>query len=133
MGEHAGYVLMGSHVLGFGFDTIALDPAAQRCIVDDTTPAGLEDGDGDQIWRLLDRGEWASTFVGASVHELGHAFGLEHVFDDSDGDGVENNVMGLGLRRFGGRYTPRLPQPPTLLGPTSAAALAPHPFLHPRP
>ena len=64
-----------------------------------------------------------------SIHELGHAFGLDHVFDDADGDGVENNLMGNGFRRFGGRFTARLPQPPTMLGPTGAAVLAQHPML----
>ncbi len=128
-GEHAGYALIGAHVLGVGFDTITIDPANQACAFDDTTATGLEDYDGLGVWRSLDRGEWASTFVGAAIHELGHAFGLEHVFDDLDLDGVENNLMGNGFRRFGARFTDRLPQPPTLLGPTSAVPLAAHPFL----
>jgi len=128
-GDDAGYALIGSHVFGFGFDGVRVDPATQRCAFDDTAPSGLEDWDGEGVWRALDRGEWASTFLGASLHELGHAFGLDHVFDDADDDGVENNLMGNGFRRFGGRFSDRLPQPPTLLGPTSAAALAPHPFL----
>jgi len=118
-------------VLGVDFETVRSDAANQACAFADTTPSGLEDYDGLGTWRPLDRGEWASTFVGASIHELGHAFGLEHVFDDADGDGVENNLMGNGFRRFGGRFSARLPQPPTLLGPTSAAPLVLHPFLHP--
>ncbi len=130
-GDHAGYALIGAHVLGVGFDTIRIDSANQACAFDDTTATGLEDYDGLGVWRALDRGEWASTFVGASIHELGHAFGLEHVFDDLDLDGVENNLMGNGFRRFGGRFSDRLPQPPTLLGPTSAAPLAAHPFFGP--
>ena len=120
-GEHAGYALIGAHVLGVGFDTIRIDSANQACAFDDTTATGLEDYDGLGVWRALDRGEWASTFVGASIHELGHAFYLDHVFDLTGG--LDLNIMGNGFRRFGGRFTSAGPQPATILGPTSAAAL----------
>jgi hypothetical protein len=42
---------------------------------------------------------------------------------------TELRLMGNGFRRFGSRFSPSLPQPPTLLGPVSAEALSRHPWV----
>jgi len=128
-GANAGYALIGSHVLGAGFSTIALEPAAQGCLFDDQVPSGLSDFMPEGGFGLLSRGAWSSVFVGAVVHEIGHAYGLEHDFVDYDGDFVETNVMGNGFRRFGARFTTSIPAPATMLGPFSAAQLALHPWI----
>lgn len=122
-GTGAGYVLQGTHFMGFGlgFDTVATSAAGQRALFEDRTPSGIQDWDVNGVWRELTRGEYASSMVGASIHELGHAFYLDHVFDLTGG--LDLNIMGNGFRRFGGRFTPAGPQPATILGPTSAAAL----------
>lgn len=123
-GEGAGYVLQGTHFLGAGFDTVAIDPADQAALFLDTAPSGIRDYAWNGQHRLLTRGEFASTYLGVPIHEIGHAFYLGHVFSDTDGDGVENNLMGNGFRRFGGRYG--MPGPdahPTILAPESAAQL----------
>ncbi|MCC6996323.1 MAG: protease complex subunit PrcB family protein [Deltaproteobacteria bacterium] len=122
-GAGAGYVLQGTHFMGFGlgFDTVATSAAGQRALFEDRTPSGVQDWDVNGVWRELTRGEYASSMVGASIHELGHAFYLDHVFDLTGG--LDLNIMGNGFRRFGGRFTPAGPQPATILGPTSAAAL----------
>ncbi len=123
-GEGTGYVLQGAHFLGLpGFDTIALDAADQGAMFERTEDAGVDDWDGDQAFGPLTRGEYTSTYLGAALHELGHAFYLDHLFTDYDGDGVETNLMGNGFRRLSGRYTPAGYQPPTELGPDHAAAL----------
>ncbi|MBX3272705.1 MAG: hypothetical protein KF729_20760 [Sandaracinaceae bacterium] len=128
-GDHAGYALIGAHALGHGFWTVTLDPSAQACAFADTTASGLSDFDHDNAHGPLSRGGWASTFLGAAIHEIGHAYGLEHDFVDHDGDGVEANLMGNGFRRLGARFGARVPPPPTRLGPTSAAGLAAHPWI----
>jgi hypothetical protein len=123
-GAGAGYVLQGAHFLGVGFDTVATRPEDQRAMFEQTEPSGLLDfaPDGGAVGPRT-RGEYASVIVGAAIHELGHAFYLDHIFTDYDGDGVETNLMGNGFRRFGGRFTPRGPQPPTGLGPDHAREL----------
>lgn len=101
-----GYVHQGSHFLGLGFNTLAVRVEDQRAIFEDTTPSGLGDT----------RAQCASTCVGGAIHELGHAFGLGHFLVDYDGDGIENNIMGNGFRRFAGRYTQLDYVPYTQLG-----------------
>ncbi|GMV41544.1 MAG: hypothetical protein AMXMBFR64_32600 [Myxococcales bacterium] len=124
-GPGAGYVLQGAHFLGVGFQTVAMDPAAQACLFEQQAPAGLSEWDeASAVWGPVSRGVYASVMVGASVHELGHALGLDHIFTDTDGDGVENNLMGNGFRRFRGRFTPLGLTPATILAPESAAALS---------
>lgn len=122
-GPGAGYVLQGAHFLGMGFNTLASRAQDQPARFLDGVSSGIEDWTVTGEWRVLTRGEYASNMVGAAVHELGHAFYLEHVFTDYDGDGIETNLMGNGFRRFGGRFTPQGPQPHTRLGRESAAAL----------
>jgi hypothetical protein len=123
-GEGAGWMLQGTHFLGVGFWTVALDPRNQASMFLDTQSTGITGLCWDNTRRELTRGEFASIYFGAAVHELGHTFYLDHVFTDSDGDGVENNVMGNGFRRFGGRFG--MPGPdafPTILSPENAAEL----------
>ncbi|MBE7453084.1 MAG: hypothetical protein HS111_30710 [Kofleriaceae bacterium] len=122
-GPGSGYVLQGAHFLGVGFDTLATDPAEQAAMFEQGGDAGVDDWNGDQVFGPLTRGQYASTYVGAALHELGHAFYLEHTFVDHDGDGIETNLMGNGFRRLSGRYSPNGYQPATRLGPDSAAAL----------
>jgi len=122
-GEGTGYVLQGAHFLGLGFETIALDPAQQGALFTQAGDAGVDDWNGDQVFGPLTRGQYASTYVGAALHELGHAFYLDHVFTDDDGDGIETNLMGNGFRRLGGRYAAGSYQPFTALGAETAAAL----------
>jgi hypothetical protein len=122
-GEGAGYVLQGAHFLGMGFDTLATRIEDQAARFEQSELSGIEDWSADGTWRELTRGEYASNMVGAAVHELGHAFYLEHVFTDYDGDGIEVNLMGNGFRRFGGRFSLRGPQPFTRLGRESATSL----------
>jgi hypothetical protein len=122
-GEGAGYVLQGSHFLGVGFDTVAVCTGAQALLFEQTQSSGLKDYDGDGALHILTRGQYASTDIGAAIHELGHAFYLDHDFTDYDGDGIETNLMGNGFRRLSGRYTPAGYLPPTALGSLSAAAL----------
>ncbi len=122
-GEGSGYVLQGAHFLGLGFETVATDPAAQAALFEQTADAGVDDWNGDQVFGALTRGQYASTYVGAALHELGHAFYLEHTFVDHDGDGIETNVMGHGFRRLSGRYSAAGYRPATGLGADSAAAL----------
>jgi len=122
-GEGSGYVLQGAHFLGVGFDTIAVDVAGQALMFEQSADAGVDEWNGDQVFGPVTRGQYASTYVGAALHELGHAFYLDHTFVDADGDGIETNLMGNGFRRLGGRYTARSYQPATQLGPDSAAAL----------
>lgn len=73
----------------------------------------------------LSRGATASTYVGAMIH----AFGLEPVFGDEDGDGVENNLKGSDFMRFGGCWATSIPRPATLLVPVSAEAHAAYPWV----
>ncbi|MBN1478551.1 hypothetical protein JXA47_17490 [Candidatus Sumerlaeota bacterium] len=123
-GEGAGYVLQGTHFLGAGFQTVALRPADQAEIFMQTESSGIREIRWDSQTLLLTRGEFASTYFGVPVHEIGHAFYLDHVFTDTDGDGVENNVMGNGFRRFGGRFgMPGPDEHPTILSPENAAEL----------
>ena len=122
-GDGAGYVLQGAHFLGVGFDTLATCVAAQAPLFEQTESSGLTDYDGDGLLHVLTRGQYASTDIGAAMHELGHAFYLEHDFVDHDGDGYETNLMGNGFRRLSGRYTPAGYLPPTVLGSLGAAAL----------
>lgn len=123
-GEGAGWVLQGTHVFGNGFWTVATDPRLQASIFSQTQPSGLIDYLWDGTRRELTIGEYASTSFGVPIHELGHAFYLDHIFTDTDGDGVENNLMGNGFRRFGGRFGMRGPDAaPTILAPESAAQL----------
>jgi hypothetical protein len=128
-GANAGYALIGAHVLGVGFSTVALDPVKQACLFDDEAPSGLVDYAPEGGFGPLSRGAWSSVFVGAVVHEIGHAYGLEHDFVDHDGDGIESNVMGNGFRAFGARFTTSIAAPATVLGPWSATQLAPHPYI----
>jgi hypothetical protein len=117
-------VLQGTHLLGVGFHTVALSPAEQAEIFMQTKPSGIRDIRWDGQTQLLTRGEFASTYFGVPIHVLGYAFHLDRVFTDTDGDGVENNVMGNGFRRFGGRFgMPGPDEHPTILSPESAAAL----------
>jgi hypothetical protein len=122
-GEGAGWALIGAHVLGMGFDTLALSIDEQGPFFEDTELSGLADWDGDQNFHVLSRGEYASTDLGAAMHELGHTFGLLHDHVDHDGDGIETNLMGNGFRRLSGRYTQAGYIPATGLGPTHAAEL----------
>ncbi len=119
-GEGAGYVLQGAHFLGVGFDTVAPCIQDQCAMFEQTESSGLRDYDGDGQLRLLTRGQYGSTGIGAALHELGHAFYLGHDFNDYDGDGIETNLMGNGFRRFSGRYSANGYLPATALGPTQA-------------
>ncbi len=124
-GEGTGYVLQGAHFLGLpGFSTLATDPAGQAAMFVQPGDAGVDDYNGDQAFGPMTRGQYASTYVGAALHELGHAFYLDHTFTDHDGDGIETNLMGNGFRRLGGRYHPGSYQPATELGPDHAAQLS---------
>jgi hypothetical protein len=122
-GEGAGYTLQGAHIFGVGFDTVATSIDEQGAMFEQTESSGLPDYDGNGSLHILTRGEYASTDLGAGIHELGHAFYLGHIFDDYDGDGIETNLMGNGFRRFSGRYTPKGYLPPTGLGPVQASEL----------
>jgi len=122
-GDGAGYVLQGDHILGVGFDTVATCIRDQRPMFEQTDSSGLRDYNGDGVLGILTRGQYASTDIGASIHELGHAFYLGHLFTDYDGDGIETNLMGNGFRRFSGRYSVLGYLPATALGRDQAAEL----------
>jgi hypothetical protein len=65
----------------------------------------------------------SSSLIGAMAHELGHAFGLPHVFrNDNNFDGP---LMGNGLRGFRGLFFPdQFPDDDTWLSYASALALS---------
>jgi len=121
-GEGSGYTLQGSHFLGLGFDTVAVRIDDQAAMFEQPESSTMRTGRGLHA-RRADAGKYASTDVGAAIHELGHAFYLGHDFVNYGDGRIENNLLGHGFRRLSGRYTPRGYIPPTRLGPLHQSEL----------
>jgi hypothetical protein len=49
-------------------------------------------------------GDYASTILGATGHEIGHAFNLPHVFSNDHGAKTGGDLMGLGNQGFRGNF-----------------------------
>jgi hypothetical protein len=123
-GEAAGYIFQGIHFMGNGFWTVPTDITEFDSIFQQSDSSGVKEFRWDNQYVELTRAEYASTYVGVALHELGHAFYLEHDFGDHDNNGIDNNLMGNGFRRFGGSYgLPGFSGPTVTITPANAAAL----------
>lgn len=109
-------------------------------------PGELPSANNQRVW------EWASIYLGVTVHELGHTFGLKHCYRFTPGKtGTypgDYNVMGNGFRKFyqsmfpeelfaAGELYPQLAVPPVgfgeggaILNPVQLRALNRNQFFH---
>lgn len=98
-GDSGGFAVLGSNVLACATaDLLTNNQPYDGQVVSDLGPYPMQlgvtggTGEGDTF------GKYASTWIGAVIHETGHAFGLSH--DKRNDVNTLGNLMGNGFRGF---------------------------------
>jgi hypothetical protein len=98
-GDDGGLALLGSNALACGRADLLMDFRNYNGLVlPDLGPHPMQYGVTGAAFEGRTVGEYASTWFGAVLHEMGHGFGLMH--DMRNDVNAKGNLMGFGFRGF---------------------------------